>query len=105
MRRFSGVFLVACILAAGSAVSGEEALSYPKGNGLRILSMGHSWVAPAMKTLSPIAVAAGFDGHHLRTNLGGGGTGSARTIWAVEHGLDYNEAGNAFRRGRFCFRR
>jgi hypothetical protein len=84
-----GVVLVACVLAAGSAVSAEKALSYPKGHGLRIVSTGHSWVAPAMKTLSPIALAAGFDGHHLLSHLNGGGKGSVRSIWAAEKGLDY----------------
>ena len=89
MRRLGGVVLLACVLATMSAVSAEKAASYPKGNGLRIVSTGHSWVAPAMKTLSPIALAAGFDGHHLCSHLSGGSTGSARSIWAAEKGLDF----------------
>ena len=89
MRRFLDVVVVACALAAGSAFSAEKALSYSKGNGLRILSTGHSWVAPAMKTIGPIALAGGFDGHHLRSHINGGSKGSARSIWAAEHGLDY----------------
>ena len=89
MRRFLDFVVVACVLATGSAVSAEKALSYPKGNGLRMLSTGHSWVAPAMITIDPIALAAGFDGHRLRSHLNGGGMGSARSIWAAEKGLDY----------------
>ena len=89
MKRFLGVVLLACVCAAGSAVSAEKALSYPKGNGLRMVSTGHSWVAPAMKTISPIALAAGFDGHHVCFHYSGGGTGSPRSIWAAEKGLDY----------------
>jgi hypothetical protein len=42
-----------------------------------------------MKTIGPIALAANFDGHHLLSHLNGGGKGSARSIWAAEHGLDY----------------
>ena len=89
MRRLGGVVLLACVLATGSAASVEKGVSYPKGNGLRVVSTGHSWVAPAMKTIGPIALGAGFDGHHLRSHLGGGSTGSARSIWAAEKGLDY----------------
>ncbi len=89
MRRILDVVLAACVLTMGPAFSAEKALSYPKGNGLRMLSTGHSWVAPAMKTISPIALAGGFDGHHLLSHLSGGGKGSARSIWAAEHGLDY----------------
>jgi len=89
MRRFLDIVLAACVLTAGSAVSAEKTLSYPKGNGLRMLATGHSWVAPAMKTIGPIALEAGFDGHHLLSHLNGGGRGSARSIWAAEHGLDY----------------
>ena len=89
MKKCLGVVLAACVLTAGPAVCAEKAQSYPKGNGLRIVSTGHSWVAPAMKTLSPIALAAGFDGHHLLSHLNGGGKGSARSIWAAEKGLDF----------------
>lgn len=89
MKRVASLLLLVCVLAAGSAVAAEKALSYPKGNGLRIVSTGHSWVAPAMKTLSPIALAAGFDGHRQCSHLSGGSTGSARSIWAAEKGLDF----------------
>lgn len=89
MMRFLGVVVAACVFAASPAFSAEKALSYPKGNGLRMLSTGHSWVKPAMKTIGPIASAAGFDEQHLRFHYSGGPKGSARSIWAEEHGLDY----------------
>ena len=89
MRRFLGAVLVACVVAPGSSFCAEKALSYPKGNGLRMVSTGHSWVAPAMKTIGPIALAGGFGGHHQCFHYSGGGKGSARSIWAAEHGLDY----------------
>jgi len=91
MKRLLNVAIVAWALALGSTVSAEDTLSYPKGNGLRIVSAGHSWVAPAMNTLGPIALAAGFDGHHLCTHIGSASMGSARSIWAAEKGLDYPE--------------
>ena len=91
MKRLLNVAIVAWALALGSTVSAEDTLSYPKGNGLRIVSAGHSWVAPAMNTLGPIALAAGFDGHHLYTHIGSASMGSARSIWAAEKGLDYPE--------------
>ena len=55
--------------------------------GLRILSTGHSWVAPAMRTLPKIAAGAGLDDHRQRQHIRGGAGGSARAVWAVEHGL------------------
>ncbi|MBW8039676.1 MAG: hypothetical protein FVQ85_06715 [Planctomycetes bacterium] len=61
-------------------------LSYPKGNGLRIVSTGHSWVAPALWTLPAIAKAAGLDGHHQRKHISGGGSGTANAIWLAEIG-------------------
>ena len=67
----------------------EARLAYPKGNGLRILSTGHSWVMPALGTISPIATAAGYTGHHLLSHTSGADHGSARSIWAAEQGLDY----------------
>lgn len=42
-----------------------------------------------MKTLGPIALAAGFDGHHQCSHISGGSTGSVRSIWAAEKGLDF----------------
>ena len=74
--------------AAAPVMSGPT-LSYPQGNGLRIVVTGHSWVAPALDTIGPIAAAAGYTGHHLLSHISGGDTGSARSIWAAEHGLDY----------------
>ena len=54
--------------------------------GLRILSAGHSWVAPAMRTLPKIAAGANLDDHRQRYHLRGGAGGSAQAIWAAEHG-------------------
>ena len=88
MKRLLAILFAVSVLAASSTFAAGDGLGYPQGNGLRIVATGHSWVAPAMNTLSPIALAAGFEGHHLRPHLAGGGNGSARTIWAVEHGLD-----------------
>lgn len=61
-------------------------LKFPKGNGLRILTTGHSWVAPAHRTLPGIARAAGLDGHQQRVHLSGGATGAANSIWLKEFG-------------------
>lgn len=61
-------------------------LSYPKGNGLRVLIMGHSWVAPGRLTLPVIAKAAGFTGHEQRSHTRGGVWGTANAIWLNEHG-------------------
>lgn len=74
--------------AQGRVQSGP-ALSYPKGNGLRMLATGHSWVMPALGTITPIATAAGYSGHQLLFHTNGGDQGSARSIWAAELGLDY----------------
>jgi len=71
---------------AATPTAATGPLSYPKGNGLRIVSTGHSWVAPAIKTLPAIAKAAGLDGHHQRSHLSGGATGAANSIWLKEHG-------------------
>ncbi|MGB0580924.1 MAG: EF-hand domain-containing protein [Limisphaerales bacterium] len=65
---------------------GKGALKSPKGNGLRILITGHSWVAPANKTLPAIAAAAGLDGHRQRAHISGGATGAANAIWLKEFG-------------------
>ncbi len=92
MKRPAAIVLLGCVLAVANVFPAGKpapALSYPKGNGLRILATGHSWVAPAMKTLGPIALAAGLDGHRLRSHLNGGSKGSARSIWAAEHGREY----------------
>jgi hypothetical protein len=72
-------------IAAGSQRKGPQ-LKFAKGNGLRIVTSGHSWVAPAVRTLPGIAAAAGLAGHHQRAHLGGGATGSANAIWLKEFG-------------------
>ena len=74
------------VIKTGRMNNDKGPLEVEKGNGLRILMMGHSWVAPARKTLSPIAKAAGFDGHQLRWHLSGGATGVANSIWKKEFG-------------------
>jgi len=64
----------------------SEPLEFPKGNGLRLLMSGHSYVAPAVRTLPLITEAAGLDGHHQRSHNSGGSTGSVRGIWLTEFG-------------------
>ena len=61
-------------------------LKFAKGKGLRILMTGHSWVAPANRTLPGIAKVAGLDGHQQRVHISGGATGSANAIWLKEFG-------------------
>lgn len=73
-------------MKAGNAANAREPLEFPKGNGLRIVSTGHSWVGPALRTLPEIARGAGLDGQHIRSHTGGGGTGSANSIWKKEFG-------------------
>ena len=73
-------------MRADSATTQKEPLQFSKGNGVRLLMTGHSWVAPGRRTLLEIAAAAGFDGHHQRAHLSGGGTGSANSIWLTEFG-------------------
>ncbi len=70
--------------ASNAAKQGD--LQYPKGNGLRLLMSGHSYVAPAVRTLPMITAAAGLDGHHQRSHNSGGSTGSASSIWLTEFG-------------------
>ena len=64
----------------------KDPLQFPKGNGVRLLMTGHSWVQPAVRTLPAIAAAGGFDGHHQRAHTSGGSTGSANSIWLTEFG-------------------
>jgi hypothetical protein len=52
---------------------------------------GHSFVAPAVRTLPALAAAAGFDGHHQRAHTSGGSTGSANSIWLSELGKFRNQ--------------
>ncbi|MEM0898142.1 MAG: hypothetical protein AAGJ79_14790 [Verrucomicrobiota bacterium] len=70
----------------------EEPLVYEKGDGLRILMTGHSWVAPGRKTLPGIAEAAGHEGHQQRSHTSGGATGAANAIWLKEFGKWMNRA-------------
>lgn len=63
-------------------------LAPPKGNGLRVLMTGHSWVGPGRITFPQIAKAAGYPDTVLRAHISGGGTGSANSIWLNEHGKD-----------------
>ena len=65
---------------------GKEPLAYEKGDGLRILMTGHSWVAPGRKTLPAIAAAAGYEDHRQRHHASGGRTGAANAIWLKEFG-------------------
>jgi hypothetical protein len=74
------------VMHADSAVAQKEPLQFPKGNGVRLLMTGHSFVAPATRTLPALAAAAGFDGHRQRFHTSGGSTGSANAIWLTEFG-------------------
>ena len=65
---------------------GRGPLKFTKGNGLRVLITGHSWVAPANKALPGITAAAGLDDHQQRAHLSGGATGAANSIWLKEFG-------------------
>lgn len=78
-------------MQADNADNSKGPLSYPKGNGLRILMTGHSWVAPGRITLPLIAAAAGYDGHHQRSHTSGGASGSANAIWLTEFGKFKNK--------------
>lgn len=51
------------------------------GNGLWIVSLGHSCVAPAMRPLSRIAPVAGFENHTQVIQIHGGGGGAAKAQW------------------------
>ena len=75
-------------MQAESAAAQAAPLFYPKGNGLRILMTGHSWVAPGKITLPEIAKAAGYKDHIQRDHTSGGANGSANSIWLNEHGQD-----------------
>jgi hypothetical protein len=74
------------LMQADNAANARTPLSFKKGEGLRVLMTGHSWVGPARKTLLEIAGGAGLDGHHQREHTSGGGTGSANSIWRKEIG-------------------
>jgi hypothetical protein len=65
---------------------GAKALGFPKGNGLRIVATGHSWMRPGFGTLPHIARAAGLE-QRLRVNSRGGEAGAARMMWELENGI------------------
>ena len=69
--------------------NGPAVTSYPrpKDNSLRIIGTGHSFMAPAYKTLPQITRAAGLKQPPLFTHTGGGMTGSARYKWEQENGI------------------
>jgi hypothetical protein len=75
-------------MQADNAAAQKAPLSFPKGNGLRILMTGHSWVAPGRITLPEIAHAAGYKDHVQREHTSGGANGSPNSIWRNEHGED-----------------
>jgi hypothetical protein len=74
------------IIALGREQKTQGPLSFEKGDGLRVVMTGHSWVAPGRSTLLKIAAAAGLDGHRQRHHTSGGGTGAANAIWLKEFG-------------------
>jgi hypothetical protein len=63
-------------------------VSYPEPNdgALRIVGVGHSFMAPGYKTLPFICAGAGMT-QPLYTHTGGGMTGSARYKWEQENGI------------------
>ena len=67
---------------------GPAVVSYPKPNdgALRVVGVGHSFMAPGYKTMPLIAQGAGMD-QPLYTHVGGGMTGSARYKWEQENGI------------------
>lgn len=74
--------------ARGAPVPPGAPMSFPKpaDGGLRIVGVGHSFMAPAYKTLPQICNAAGFE-QPLCLHTGGGVTGSARYKWEQENGI------------------
>jgi hypothetical protein len=73
---------------ARGAPSPPGVLSYPepKDGGMRIVGVGHSFMAPGYKTLPLITKAAGFE-QPMCLHTGGGVTGSARYKWEQENGI------------------
>ena len=63
-------------------------VSYPKPNdgALRLVGVGHSFMAPGYKTLPIICAGDGME-QPLYTHTGGGMTGSARYKWEQENGI------------------
>ena len=64
----------------------KEPLRFPKGNGLRIVGTGHSWMRPGYGTLPHIARTAGLE-QRMRLNTRGGEAGGARMMWELENGI------------------
>lgn len=58
----------------------------PTDGGLRVVGVGHSFMAPGYRTLPLISKAAGMT-QPLYTYVGGGMTGSARYKWEQENGI------------------
>ena len=65
----------------------------PTDGSLRVIGTGHSFMAPAYRTLPDITRAGGFKQAALFTHTGGGVTGSARYKWEQENGI-YQFDGN-----------
>ena len=76
--------------AFAKAVSGKgpAVVSYPPpaDGAMRIVGVGHSFMAPGYKTMPLIVKGAGMD-QPLYTHIGGGITGSARYKWEQENGI------------------
>ena len=72
----------------GRSAAAIDALSFPKpADGvMRIVGTGHSFMAPAYRTLPVICRAAGFE-QPLCLHTGGGVTGSTRYKWEQENGI------------------
>jgi hypothetical protein len=79
------------VIEAGRKANGDGPLQFEKGDGVRVVMTGHSWVAPGRKTLPEIAEAAGFENHHQRWHMSGGPTGAANAIWLKEFGKWHKE--------------
>jgi hypothetical protein len=54
-------------MQASNTRQGEQDLTFPKGDGLRIVMIGNSWTRPAIRTLPEIAKAAGIREQHIRS--------------------------------------
>ena len=74
--------------AAGRTSAASDALSFskPADGIMRIVGTGHSFMAPAYKTLPVICRAGGFE-QPLCLHTGGGITGSTRYKWEQENGI------------------
>lgn len=62
-------------------IEASGSLSFPKGNGLRLIMLGNSWTRPAVETLPQIAAAAGLDGHRARACTPGSQRGHADPLF------------------------